>query len=108
MMTKIQFAVLAIVFLFSSFALPASVPAVESDNEAVSPSFSLYRLAGCRVSTRGGNLNVRNNAGHIIARLTNGTYVTIVKDDGDRFLISAYVGRRTIRGWVSSEFVTCN
>lgn len=104
-MRKLQSAVFLVGLLFSSSILPAAVAAVPSNSGKFNASVS---RAGCRVSTRGGNLNVRNNAGNVIAKLNNGISVRVVTDDGDRLLISAYVGRRTIRGWVASEFITCN
>ena len=95
---KIQWFLVSALF-FSSF-IPAGASAANT--------FRLDYFKGCRVSTQGGALNVRNNAGNVIAKLNNGTSVHVVTDDGGRLLISAYVGRRTIRGWVASEFVTCN
>ena len=107
-MTKLLLAVFTFGLLFSGFALPVEVTAADIVGDGAAASFTLDHKAGCRVSTRGGNLNVRNNAGNVIAQIRNGLAVKVITDDGDRLLISAYVGRKTIRGWVSSEFVTCN
>ena len=107
-MTKLYLVVFAFCLLFSGIAMPVEISATDLYGDGALASFKHDDLAGCRVSTRSGNLNVRNNAGNVIAKLRNGLSVRVVTDDGDRFLISAYVGRRTIRGWVSSEFITCN
>ncbi len=59
----------------------------------------------CQVITRGGNLNVRNEYGVIIAKLPNRTWVTVLGRSGDMTRISVTVRRRYIRGMVASEFL---
>ncbi len=107
-MKKLWLAIFVFGLLFLGFALPIVVSGSELSGNVEAARYNLDHLAGCRVSTRSGNLNVRNNAGNVIAKLRNGVSVRVVTDDGDRLLISSYVGGKTIRGWVSSEFITCN
>lgn len=61
----------------------------------------------CQVLTQGGNLNVRNNYGSVIAKLPNRTWVRVITndDDGYKYLITARVRGRYIRGWVAAEFI---
>lgn len=111
-MKSLHLSSLIFVLLISGLGLPIKVSGRAAERIGGNTSRYFASIAtpvfGCRVSTQGGNLNVRNNAGYVIARLANGTPVRIVSDRGSRFMIAAFEGRRAIRGWVSSEFVTCS
>jgi uncharacterized protein YgiM (DUF1202 family) len=62
----------------------------------------------CYVSTEGGNLNVRANTqnnSRIIGKLPNGTMVNILSRGDYISQISARVNRKSIKGWVSNDYL---
>ena len=88
----------------SSFGISPQIVAADSYDT----SGSLMYFESCQVTTQGGNLNVRNLNGAIIGKLPNGTWVRIIEEAliDNRALVSATVGRRTIRGYVSTDFLS--
>jgi len=62
----------------------------------------------CTVTTEGGNLNLRatsKNNSRVIAKLPNGTQVTIISRGDYISNVSVRLNRKTIRGWVSNDYL---
>ena len=116
---KLQMGSLLLMFILvsASFVMPGAALANESVKVNTATAnfgavnyffFGIKFTETCEVVPEGGNLNVRattTNNSRIIARLPNGTQVQILERGDYISKISAYVKRKSIRGWVSNDYL---
>ena len=98
----------------STLGIPVVTPVGDNNSvNTVNSGTSNFLFEGnrlfrtCQVLTQGGNLNVRDNSGFVIAKLPNRTWVNVITndDDGYKLLVTARVRGKFIRGWVAAQFI---
>lgn len=84
------------------------MPNMATGNERSFYFSPLAPFETCSVTTEGGNLNLRatsQNNSRVIAKLPNGTQVTIISRGDYISRVSVFLNRKTLRGWVSNDFL---